>query len=118
MQNKIRSYSVLFLMIFAFLAPVSLWGQMKMSYPISLQWKGVAEERVGTDTLLIMALESAEYNGIMPVFCQSFPIYDDAVKVEARLLDVKVAPLSDEEMRVARDFSYGTDFEVNAVPLR
>ena len=118
MQNKIRSYSVLFLMIFAFLAPVSLWGQMKISYPIRLQWKGVAEERVGTDTLLYMALESAEYNGIMPVFCQSFPIYDDAVKVDAQLLDVKTAVLSAEEMQVALDFSYGLDFELNAIPLR
>ena len=118
MQNKIRSYSVLFLMIFVFLAPVSLWGQLKMSYPIRLQWKGVAEERVGTDTLLYMALESAEYNGIMPVFCQSFPIYDDAVKVDAQLLDVKTAVLSAEEMQVALDFSYGLDFELNAIPLR
>ena len=118
MLRIIRLVSLFFLMVLTFFAPISASGQVKMSHPIHLQWNGWVEEHVASDTLLYMALESAEYDGVMPVFCQSFPMYDDAVKVEARLLDVKVAPLSDEEMRVARDFSYGTDFEVNAVPLR
>ena len=118
MHYKIRSYLVFLLMVFAFLAPVSLWGQVKMSHPIRLQWGGVVEEHVGTDTLLYMALESAEYESAMPVFCQSFPIYDDAVKVDVQLLDVKAKFLSAEEMQVSHGFSYGTDFEVNAIPLR
>ena len=118
MQKKIRLFSLLFLMVLTSFRPVSLLGQMKMSYPIRLQWNGVAEERIGTDTLLYIALESAEYQSVMPVFCESFPIYDDAVKVVVQCLDVKAEPLSDEEMQVARGFSYKSDFEVNAIPLR
>jgi hypothetical protein len=91
---------------------------VKLSHPIRLQWKGVVEEHIGADTLLYMALESAEYECAMPVFCQSFPIYDDAVKVDVQLRDVKAEYLSPEEMKVARNFSYGTEFEVNANPLR
>lgn len=118
MRNKIRLFTVLFLMALAFFTPVSLLGQMKMSHPIRLQWNGVATERIGTDTLLYIALESAEYQGAMPVFCESFPIYDDAVKVVVQCLDVKTEPLTEEEKQVAGDFSYQSDFEVNAIPLR
>ena len=118
MRNRIQLFSAFFLTVFAFLAPVSLWGQVKISHPIRLQWDGVYKESRESDTLLYMALESAEYNGAMPVFCQSFPIYDDAVKVEVQCLDVKTEPLTAEEMQVARGYSYSTDFEVDAVPLR
>ena len=118
MLKKIRLVSLFFMMVFASFAPFSLWGQVRMNHPIRLQWNGWMEEHVGTDTLLYMVLESAEYNSVMPVFCQSFSIYDDAVKVEAQLLDVKTESLSDEEMQVARGFSYSTDFELNAIPLR
>lgn len=45
MHYKIRSYSVLLLMVFAFLAPFSMWGQVKMSHPIRLQWGGVVGTR-------------------------------------------------------------------------
>lgn len=118
MLRIIRLISLFVLMVFTFFAPVSASGQVKMSHPIRLQWNGLVEEHVASDTLLYITLESAEYDGVMPVFCQSFPIYDDAVKVDVRLLDVKAALLSDEEMQVARGFSYGADFEANAVPLR
>ena len=118
MQNKTRLLSVLFLTIVAFLVPVSLLGQVKTNHPIRLQWNGIYEERHESDTLLYMSLESAEYDGVMPVFCQSFPIYDDAVKTEVQLLDVKAEPLTPEEMQIAHGFLYSTDFEVNAVPLR
>ena len=118
MHYKIRSCFVFLLMVFAFLAPISLWGQVKMNHPIRLQWNGVTEECFDSDTLLYIALESAEYQSTMPVFCESFPIYDDAVMVEVKCLDVKVEPLSDEERRAACSFSYGSDFEVKAAPLR
>ena len=118
MRHKKRLFLLLFLMAFAAFAPASLMGQVKMSYPIHLQWHGVAEQRIDTDTLLYIDLESGVYESVMPVCYQSFPIYDDAVKVEVECLNVKAEALSAAEMKVARGYAYDTDFEVTATPLR
>ena len=83
----------------------SLWGQMKMEQTIRLQWQGVAEQHFASDTLLYMDLESGVYEDIMPVFYQSFPIYDDAVKVEVMCLEVKAEALTEAEMKVARNYA-------------
>jgi hypothetical protein len=105
-------------MIFVAFAPLSLLGQVKMSYPIRLQWQGVTEQHIASDTLLYIALESGVYEGVMPVYYQSFPIYDDAVKVEVECLNVKAEVLSSAEMKVAHGYAYNADFEVSATPLR
>ena len=118
MFRILRFNLLLFLTVFAVMTPASLMGQMRMSYPVRLQWNGVVEQRFASDTLLYMDLESGVYEDVMPVFCQSFPIYDDAVKVEVELLNVKADALSNEEMQVAHNFTYNADFEVNAMPLR
>ena len=118
MKSIRHFFSVSFLMVLAFLAPISLSSQVRMSHPLQLQWDGVAVERFVADTLLYIALESAEYQNVMPVYCESFPIFDDAVKVDVQLLVVKSELLSEEELRVASGFSYLADFEVSAIPLR
>ena len=118
MRNKMRPFLVLALILLAFLKPISLFAQLTSAYPIQLQWNGVGEVRYANDTVLYIGLESAEYEGVMPVYCSSFPIYDDAVKVQVKLSDVKTNPLSMEEMQVAKKFSYSTDFELNALTLR
>ena len=118
MRCKIRLNLFHFLMVFVAFAPVSLLGQVKMSHPIRLQWQGVAEQHIASDTLLYMALESGVYESVMPVYYQSFPIYDDAVKVEVECLNVKAEVLSPEEMKVAHGYAYDTDFKVSATPLR
>ena len=118
MRHKIQLDLLYFLMIFAIFAPVSLMGQVTMRHPISLQWNGVTEQRIASDTLLYIDLESGFYENTMPLFYQSFPIYDDAVKVELELLNVKAEMLSELERQVARGFSYDADFEVKATPLR
>ena len=118
MLRIIRFNWLLFLMVLAVMAPASLRGQVRMSYPVRLKWNGVAEQHIASDTLLIMDLESGVYEGVMPMFCQSYPIYDDAVKVEVELMDVKAETLSMEEMQVAHGFIFNTDFEVIAMPLR
>ena len=98
--------------------PFSSMGQVNISFPVELKWKGVAEERNAYDTLLYINLESGEYAGAMPVFCQSFPIYDDQVEVALECQNVKAHPLSEEEFQVAKEFNYDADFVVSAVPLR
>ena len=118
MHHRIHLKLLFFLMVFAVFIPVALRGQVKMTYPICLQWNGVAEQRFASDTLLYIDLESGIYENVMPVYGQSFSIYDDAVKVEAELIDVKAATLSVEEMQVAQGFTYTADFEVIAMPLR
>ena len=118
MHHKIHLKLLFFLMAFALFIPVSLWGQMKTNYPIRLQWNGVAKQYMASDTLLYMHLESGVYEDLMPVYCLSYPIYDDAVKVEVECLNVKAEALSEAEMQVARGFSYSADFEVTAIPLR
>lgn len=118
MRNKIHLVTTVFVLLLALFGPFTLWGQLKMDYPVSLRWKGVSEWRSSTDTLLILDLEDGDYEGVMPVYCQSFPIFDDAVKVSANCLNVKTLPLSVEEMKVACNFTYGPDFVVDAVPLR
>ena len=100
------------------LAPLASKAQMRHLIPLAFQWNGVSEFRYGSDTLLYISLEDGEYNGPMPSFIHTLPIYDDAVSVALELKDVKTAPLSTEEMRVAKDYSYAGDFEVNAVTLR
>ena len=118
MRHKIRLNLLLFLMAFTSFVPTALFGQVKMSHPIRLQWKGVAEQRLSADTLLYMDLESGIYEGLMPVYYQSFPIYDDAVKVDVELQNVKTEALTEAEMKVIRNTTYGADFEVIATPLR
>ena len=118
MCHNIRLRFLFLLTVLAFFAPVSLWGQMEMSYPIRLQWKGVTGQRIDSDTLLYINLESGVYESVMPVLYYSYPIYDDAVKIEAKLLNVKAEALSDEEMQVARNYAYDSEFEVTATPLR
>ncbi len=114
----IKLILVFFLMAFVLIVPSSLRGQVEMKQAIHLHWKGVAVQRNASDTLYYMDLESGVYEGVMPVFYQSFPIYDDAVKVEVKCLNVKAEPLSDTEMQVARHYVYNVDFEVSALPLR
>ena len=118
MHNKIRIIALFIPLLYAFLTPFSLFGQVKMSFPIQLQWNGVVEEHYADDTIYYLGLESGEYESDMPVFCQTFLIYDDAVQAEVRCLNVKAEPLSLEELRIAQNYSYSTDFEVNALPLR
>ena len=118
MRNKMRPFFVVALALLAFMNPISLFAQMTTVYPIQLQWNGVGEVHYANDTIFYIGMESAEYEGVMPVYCQSFPIYDDAVKVKVELSNVKVKSLLAEELQVAKDFFYSTDFEVNALPLR
>jgi len=118
MHNKIRFSLLFFLMFWVLMSPLSLVGQLKMSLPTQLKWTGVVEERYDDDTLLFIGLESAEYENAIPVFCQSFPIYDDAVNVEVEILNAKTSPLTPDELAIAEKYSYNTDFEINAIPLR
>jgi hypothetical protein len=118
MYHKIYLKLLLFLLLFAIFIPVSLWGQVKMSYPIRLQWNGVSEQRMVSDTLLYINLDLGTYEDVMPVFCLSYPIYDDVVNVEVKCLNVKAETLSEAELNVAKGFSYSADFEVTAAPMR
>ena len=99
-------------------APFLLLGQMVNRYPIELKWQGVASERFADDTLLYLNLESGVYDGLMPMFVQSYAIYDDEVKVEARLEHVKTQSLSEEEIQAIRGFEINPDFVMEVVPLR
>ena len=118
MRHKIRFCLLLVMLFFAAGNADSLWGQMKMEQTIRLQWLGVAEQHFGSDTLLYIDLESGVYEDVMPVFYKSLPIYDNAVKVEVVCDDVKAEALTEAEMKVARNYAYGSDFEVTAKPLR
>ena len=100
------------------LVPMALKAQIRQLVPVNLHWNGVSEYRFGADTLSYIALEGGDYNSLMPIFIQTLPIYDDAVNVTWELTDQKTAPLSAEEMMVAKEYSYPTDFEINAIPLR
>ena len=93
-------------------------AQIKTTYPIRLEWGGVAEETNSYDTLLYIALESGSYESPMPKYVASFPIFDDQVKVSAELLETVTLPLSPEEMEIAQRFAYDSDFKVVARPLR
>lgn len=106
------------MLVLALFDPFSTSGQTTQSYPLQLQWNGVGSYRLDGDTLYHIHLESADYEGPMPVLWQSFPIYDDAVKAKAELHNVKTALLSNEELKLARNYQYVADFEVDARPLR
>ena len=100
-----RNKNILFLVVFLFgMACVSM-AQIGNSYPIRLQWNGVMEERNNYDTLSYINLQSAEYVGAMPVYCESFPIFDQHVDVKAQLNKVVTVPLTPEEMQIAKEFS-------------
>ena len=102
--------------LFLCLACVSTlsYAQVSSTHQLHLKWKGVMQERYGSDTLAYISLESAEYETAMPVFCQSFPIYDSHVKVQVELGKVVTAPLSQEEMRLAETYTFEPDFELKA----
>ena len=120
MNNKHDNKRSFFLLLFVLMAlfPTALKAQLKQHLPVELHWQGVVEERLLTDTLLIIALDDALYNGPMPVYVKSMPIFDDVVNVEVQCDDVKTIPLPPEEMTIAADYSYNADFEIKAVPMR
>ena len=93
-------------------------AQITSSYPIRLQWNGLMEERNDYDTSFYISLQSAEYVGAMPVFYQSFPIFDHQVDAKVVLDKMVTAPLAPEEMQLAKAFSVAQDFEVTAIPIR
>lgn len=100
------------------LSSLALNAQISHLVPVELQWNGVSEYRNGVDTVRYINLEAGEYSGLMPVFIQSLPIYDDAVNLSVELKEVKTSPLSSEEMEIAKDYSYASEFVINAIPLR
>ena len=102
------------------LFPMLLQAQLRQTLPIALQWHGVAENHNAHDTLLYIDLEDGDYFNFssIPEYCCSVSIYDDAVKVDVVLKNVKAAPLSDAERMAIEGFSFDTDFVVNAMPLR
>ena len=118
MKCKSRLIAIVYLLFSVVLCPLSVLSQVTMSLPVRLEWKGIAQQRMANDTLLYICLESAEYKNAMPVYQQSFPIFDDAVKVDVKLVNVKAEPLSYDELKLAEGFVYQSDFEVNAKPLR
>ena len=109
---------VLWLLLFLALYPVAMRAQFKQRIPIELHWQGVVEERNEHDTLLYIALEEGLYEGPMPLFCASFPIYDEAVKAEVLFQDVTTTQLSAEERMVAPNYVYNSDFQIDVAPLR
>ena len=108
----------LFFLLGLVIMPMALNAQMKQVVPVELQWNGVEKSQFRNDTIFYIALENGYYNGIMPTFNQALPIYDDAVKVAVELKDMKTAPLTAEELEIAKEFSYLSDFELEAIPLR
>lgn len=118
MHNIKDAFASFFMLVMLVFAPFLLMGQMVNSYPVELKWQGVVTERFADDTLAYLGLEKGVYKGLMPMFVQSYGIFDDEVKVEARLEHVKVSPLTDEEWQVARGYDFNNDFVVEAIPLR
>ena len=115
-MRKYRFFSLV--LVGLVLAPLALKAQIRQIVPLTLHWNGVAKMQFGADTLYYLSLEGGQYNGAMPTYCHTLPIYDDAVKVEMEWKDVKTATLTNEEMALVDSSLYTTDFEIKAVPLR
>lgn len=118
MRHKSSLFLAVLFLCLACLSPVFVRAQIVSTYPINLQWKGLVEVRNTYDTMSYIALESADYESGMPVFCQSFPIYDSHVEAKVELNKVLTMPLSQDELRLAEAFTFAPDFEVSAIPLR
>ena len=118
MDKKTGRFLALAAMFLMFLSSFHLSGQVNNQYPIELKWRGVAAEYAADDTLYYIHLDAGVYEGLMPMFFQSFPIYDDQVKAKVELQNLKTAPLSEEEMQVAQSCAYKPDFEIESCPLR
>jgi hypothetical protein len=114
-SERYRRLGAVFLML---LVTTFAHAQLVQRYPINLQWNGVTENQTPYDSLLCISLESGRYDCAMPVFVQSFPIFDDQVSVQVELLEVKTLPLSNEEHQIAKDYAYNADFELEARVLR
>lgn len=118
MRHKSSLFLAIFFLFLACFSSASLHAQVVSTYPINLQWKGVVEVKNANDTMSYIALESAEYETDMPVFCQSFPIYDSHVKAKVELDKVLTKPLTQEEIRLVESYVITSEFEVAALPLR
>lgn len=118
MRHKSSLFLAIFFLFLACFSSASLHAQVVSTYPINLQWKGVVEVKNANDTMSYIALESAEYETDMPVFCQSFPIYDSHVKAKVELDKVLTKPLTQEEIRLVESYVITSEFEVSALPLR
>ena len=113
-----RVNKFLVLVVFVLGMACNSLAQIGSSYPIRLQWNGLMEEKNDYDTSFYISLQSAEYVGAMPVFCQSFPIFDHHVEAKVVLDKGVSAPLTPEEMQLAKTFSMAQDFELKAIPIR
>lgn len=118
MRNRKLLFFALFAMLLALLIREPLMAQIRFSNPIQLEWRGVRMERNLYDTTMVIALESADYEGDIPVFIQSFPIFDNQVHTQLHLEKVMTSPLTQEEMRLIGNYDFAPDFEVKAMPLR
>lgn len=118
MRNRKLGMEVLSMLLFMLMPSYFLEAQIKTTYPIRLKWGGVAEETNPYDTLLYIALESGDYESPLPKYVVSFPIFDDQVKVDAQLLEVKTTALTPEELKIAQGYSFDDDFKIIARPSR
>ncbi len=91
-----RCFCFLFFLIVV-VSPLLLQGQIWMQFPVEMRGHDLTEERV------------VQY---------SFPIFDDAVKANVELQNVKTAPLDAKELNMVLEDEYSADFKVNAIPLR
>lgn len=118
MRNRILMFlAALAVLTGSFSMPLAQ-AQVVSSTLVRLQWNGIQEERNLYDTTSYISLESAGYENGTPVYYQSLPIFDDRVKAEVQLEEVKVMPLSPDELRLVASHRFATDFEVSALPLR
>ena len=95
-----------------------LKAQVTSLHSLQLNWQGVGAMPTSYDTIYYIQLESACYEGSMPIYVKSFPIYDNQVKADVKLQDLKTASLSEEELKIVNDCDFGEDFSVSAIPLR
>ena len=116
-SSRMKGLFLVFLSL-VLMSPIGLWAQLKSHFSVELNWKGVTTEIVSNDTLLIINLESGYYQGPIPSYYISKPIYDDAVDAKVELQNVKSVALSVEELEIASKYSFGSDFEIQALPLR
>ncbi len=118
-MNRMREkgFALLFLFV-CLLLPQTLLAQTQSSFPLELKWKGVSAETISNDTLLIINLESGCYQGALPTYVVSKPIYDDQVEAKVELLNVKSEPLQADELEIASRYSFSSEYEISAIPLR
>lgn len=121
MPISMKKCRFILLLSLLFVFMIRLHAQTVERFQVKLNWQGVQEEMLKSDTIRVIALESGSYdveNVGIPVFQIQKPIFDAGFNAAATLANVVAVPASAEELEILNAIALNADFTAMAGTLK